>query len=168
MKQITDDRGTVREFYRESAFVDAGLPSLGPFVQINATETKRGAIRGFHAEQMVKLVAVVAGEAYGAWVDVRVGSPSYGKIVTQHLEAGTQVLVPRGVANGFQATGAEATQYLYCFDQEWAPAMPGVAFTPIDADLGISWPLPVDADDPAQVSVKDRDATRFADLEGDR
>ena len=56
MKQVTDDRGTVREFYRESAFVDAGLPSLGPWVQVNVTETRRGAIRGLHGEDMHKLV----------------------------------------------------------------------------------------------------------------
>jgi dTDP-4-dehydrorhamnose 3,5-epimerase len=166
MKQVTDERGTVREFYRESAFVDAGLPSLGPWVQVNATETKVGGIRGFHAEDMVKLIAIVAGSAYGAWVDARPGSSSHGKVVTRHLEPGTQVLVPRGVANGFQATGDRPTQYLYCFDHEWVPGMAGVAFTPLDPDLGVEWPLPVDPTDRAQVSEKDLTAPRFGDLGG--
>src|SRR5690554_3438030 len=76
MRQITDERGTVREFYRESAFVEAGLPSLGPFVQVNVTETRQGAVRGIHAEEMTKLVAVVAGEAFGAFVDLRPQSPT--------------------------------------------------------------------------------------------
>ena len=121
MKQVTDERGTVREFYRESAFVAAGLPSLGPWLQVNATETRQGGLRGLHAEDMHKLVAVVAGEAFGAYVDTRRESSTFGKVVTVTLTPGTQVLVPRGVANGFQAVAEGTTQYLYCFDQEWAP-----------------------------------------------
>src|SRR3546814_10201998 len=100
MKQVTDERGTVREFYRESSFLAAGLPSLGPFLQVNVTETHRGGLRGLHAEDMDKLVAVVAGEAFGAYVDLRSGSATYGVVVTAMLQPGTQVLVPRGVGNG--------------------------------------------------------------------
>ena len=164
MKQVTDERGTVREFYRESAFLDAGLPSLGPWVQVNVTESRRGALRGLHAEDMDKLVAVVAGEAFGAYVDLRTGSSTFGAVVTATLVPGAQVLVPRGVANGFQATGAGATQYLYCFDHEWAPGMAGAACSPLDPELGITWPLAVDPADRAQVSVKDRDAPTVAAL----
>jgi dTDP-4-dehydrorhamnose 3,5-epimerase len=164
MKQVTDDRGTVREFYRESAFAAAGLPSLGSFVQINATETHRGGLRGLHAEDMAKLVAVVAGEAFGAYVDTRPSSSTHGAVVTVQLVPGTQVLVPRGVANGFQATGPGTTQYLYCFDHEWAPGMAGVACSPLDPALGIDWPLPVDPADRAQVSEKDLGAPTFAEL----
>jgi len=155
MKQVTDERGTVREFYRESAFAAAGLPSLGPWVQVNVTETVQGALRGLHAEDMDKLVAVVAGEAFGAYVDLRPGSATAGTVVTVMLQPGTQVLVPRGVANGFQATAEGATQYLYCFDHEWAPGMAGLACSPLDPDLAIPWPLPVDPDDRSQISAKD-------------
>lgn len=157
LKQIGDERGTIREFYRESAFVEAGLPSLGPWVQVNVTETHRGAVRGMHGEDMTKLVAVVAGRAHGAYVDTRPGSPSHGVVVEVDLAVGTQVLVPAGVANGFQAV-EDGTQYLYCFDAEWVPGMAGTAIAPLDPALGIAWPLPVDPDDPAQLSVKDRDA----------
>ena len=157
MKQVTDERGTVREFYRESAFVEAGLPSLGPWLQVNVTETRTGAIRGMHGEDMTKLVAVVSGRAHGAYVDTREGSPTLGVVVEVDLVAGTQVLVPAGVANGFQAVEA-GTQYLYCFDAEWVPGMAGTSLAPLDPDLGIGWPLDVDVDDPAQLSVKDRDA----------
>ena len=156
-KQVGDERGTVREFYRESAFVEAGLPSLGPWVQVNVTETRRGAVRGMHGEDMTKLVAVVAGRAHGAYVDTRAGSPTRGVVVEVDLAVGTQVLVPAGVANGFQAV-EDGTQYLYCFDAEWVPGMAGTAIAPLDPALGIAWPLPVDPDDPAQLSVKDRDA----------
>jgi dTDP-4-dehydrorhamnose 3,5-epimerase len=164
MKQITDERGTIREFYRESAFVEAGLPSLGPWLQINATETGQGAIRGLHGEGMHKLVAVVEGQAFGAYVDARPDSPSRGRTVTVDLVKGTQVLVPPGVCNGFQAVSPGVTQYLYCFDQEWRVGMAGVAVNPLDEDLSIAWPLPVNVDNPAQVSAKDAGLPKFSEL----
>lgn len=164
MKQVTDERGTVREFYRESAFVEAGMPALGPFLQVNVTSTQQGGVRGLHAEDMDKLVAVVAGEAFGAYVDVRLASPTFGRVHTCTLALGTQVLVPRGVANGFQATAPGVTQYLYCFDREWQPGMAGSALCPIDEELGIDWPIPIDLDDRAQLSAKDLAAPRLADL----
>ncbi len=166
MKQVGDDRGTVREFYRESAFREVGVPALGPWEQVNVTHTRQGALRGMHGEDMLKLIAVVAGEAFGAWVDLRPSSATYGKVVTTWLGAGDQVLVPRGVGNGFQATSEGGCQYLYCFDREWAPGMPGTACSPLDPALGIDWPLPVDPDDASQISVKDRDAPLFSELGG--
>jgi dTDP-4-dehydrorhamnose 3,5-epimerase len=158
MKQITDERGTVREFYRESSFLEAGLPSLGPWLQVNITETRQGALRGLHGEQMFKLIAVVEGEAFGAYLDARPGSPTRGQTVTVKLTKGTQVLVPRGVCNGFQSVSPGVTQYLYCFDQEWRPGMAGVSVNPLDPGAAIAWPLPTDASDPAQISAKDAGA----------
>lgn len=164
MKQVTDERGTVREFYRQSAFEAVGVP-LERFRQVNVTETRRGGLRGMHAEAMTKLVAVVAGRVFGAWVDLRPGSATRGTVVTRTLGPGDQVLVPAGVGNGFQAL-EEGTQYLYCFDDEWAPGMAGMACTPLDPALGIDWPIPVDRDDRSQISAKDLDAPRLADLPG--
>lgn len=161
MKQVTDERGTVREFYRQSAWREAGLPDLGPWQQVNVTETRPGALRGLHGEAMHKLVAIAAGEAFGAYVDARPESPTHGQTATTRLVPGQQVLVPRGVCNGFQSLGDSPTQYLYCFDAEWVPGMAGVAVNPLDPALGISWPLPVDVDDPAQISVKDAGAAPF-------
>ena len=168
MKEVTDERGTVREFYRESAFLDAGLPSLGPFVQINVTETKQGALRGLHAEDMDKLVAVVSGEAFGAYVDTRRDSPSYGTVTTVRLVPGTQVLVPKGVGNAFQVVSPEPAQYVYCFDVEWLPDMAGPACTPPHPPLPIGWPPPVDRPDPAPISTKDRHRPTFSELLDDR
>lgn len=161
MKQVTDERGTVREFYRQSAWREAGLPDLGPWQQVNLTETRPGALRGLHGEAMHKLVAVAAGEAFGAYLDARPDSPTYGAVETLHLVAGQQVLVPSGVCNGFQSVGEVPTQYLYCFDAEWVPGMAGVAVNPLDPALGIRWPLPVDVADPAQISAKDAAAPAF-------
>ena len=103
MKQVRDERGVVREFYRESAFRDADLPALGPWLQVNVTESRHGAIRGLHGESMFKLVGIVSGEAFGAYVDSRPDSASFGAVHTERLRPGTQVLVPKGVCNGFQS-----------------------------------------------------------------
>ena len=164
MKQAADDRGTVREVFRQSAFDDVG--AVGPWRQVNVTETGQGAIRGLHGEAMTKLVAVVHGEAFGAYVDARPDSPSAGKVVTVRLTKGIQVLVPAGVCNGFQSVSPGVSQYLYCFDAEWVPGMTGVAVYPLDPDLGIVWPIPVDADDRVQLSAKDAGLPRLREVLG--
>lgn len=163
LKQVHEERGVVREYYRQSSWLAAGLPDLGPFLQLNLTETRRGGVRGMHAEDIVKVVTVAAGSAFGAYVDLRKDSPTSGKVVTVDLRPGTQVLVPKGVGNGFQAL-EDATQYLYGFSAEWVPGMAGQAVTPIDPALGIDWPLPIDTEDRAMLSVKDRDAPLLADV----
>ncbi len=154
LKQITDDRGTVREYIRASTVADE-FPGVGPWKQINVTESHYGAIRGMHGENMTNLGGVVSGTALGAYVDTRKDSPTAGKVVTVELAPGRQVIVPAGVCNGFQATSEGGTQYLYCFDDEWTPGMAGVAVHPLDPALGIEWPVPVELDNPAQVSAKD-------------
>lgn len=163
LKQVGDDRGTVREFFRRSVFDGAGVGELGPFQQINVTETRRGAVRGMHAESMSKLVGVVAGEAFGAYVDMRTDSSTHGVVETVALVPGTQVLVPSGVGNGFQAL-VDGTQYLYGFDTEWQPGMAGTACNSLDPALAIPWPLPIDTDDRSQISEKDATAPLFAEL----
>ena len=163
MKQVGDDRGTVREFYRASGWVEAGLPKLGPWVQVNVTETRQGAIRGLHGEAMNKLVAIVAGEAFGAYVDARPESPSFGNTVSLSLGVGQQVLVPEGVCNGFQSVSSTPTQYLYCFDSEWVPGMSGRAVNPLDPALDIDWPIEIDPSDRSVLSEKDANLPSFAD-----
>ena len=156
LKSVPDPRGPIREFFRRSAFEGAlgqgALPER--WLQVNVTQTNRGAVRGMHAEPMQKLVGVVAGRALGAWVDLRPG-PGFGTVVTADLSPGRQVLVPPGVANGFQAVSDEPVQYLYCFDREWEPGMDGLAVNPLDPALAIPWPLPVDPADRRCLSEKD-------------
>jgi len=151
-RAATDERGTIRELFRASDLAHAGI-EVGRFLQINLTETVPGAIRGLHGEGVTKLVSVVEGAVFGAWVDVRPNSPSIGLVVTRPLARGDVVVVPSGVCNGFQSLGDRPSQYVYCFDAEWAPAMPGAAVNPLDPELGIRWPVPPD---PSLVSVKDR------------
>jgi len=167
MKQAADERGAVREFVRASTFSTSGA-AAGQWAQVNITESSQGVVRGLHAEEMNKLVAVVAGEAFGAYLDLRPTSATYGVTETATLAPGVQVFVPRGVANGFQATAPGSTQYLYAFDEEWQPSMAGQACNPLDPDLRIPWPLPVDPEDRAQISAKDRDAPSFAQIRSER
>jgi dTDP-4-dehydrorhamnose 3,5-epimerase len=163
LKQVTDERGTVREYYRQSSWIAAGLPDLGPFLQLNVTETGRGGVRGMHAEDMVKVVTIAAGSAFGAYVDLRPGSPTKGVVTTVDLVPGVQVLVPKGVGNGFQAV-EDRTQYLYGFSDEWRPGMKGQAVTPLDPALGLDWPIAIDAADRAIISQKDLDAPLLAEV----
>jgi len=164
MKQFEDERGTVREFYRESDFVGAGLPSLGPWVQMNLTATAHGALRGLHGEETQKFVGVASGEAFGAYLDPRRGSPSYGRVVTVALTPGTGVLVGRGLCNGFQAVAPGVTEYFYCFDEEWQPNMAGVSVSALDPDLAIAWPIAIDPAVRRLISEKDATLPRLRDL----
>ena len=154
MKQVAEPRGTVRELFRASAMEQAGLQT-GPWSQINLTQTVPGAVRGLHGESMTKLVAVAHGSAFGAYVDARPDSPTVGAVVTVALAPGRQVLVPAGVCNGFQSTGDDPSQYVYCFDAEWVPGMAGVAVHPLDPALAIPWPITIDPENPMQLSAKD-------------
>jgi len=104
---------------------------------------------------MTKLVAIVSGAGFGAYVDTRADSPARGKVVTVDLTVGTQVLVPAGVCNGFQVTSSTPAQYLYCFDREWVPGMSGTAVHPLDPALGIAWPVDIDPSDRSLLSAKD-------------
>jgi dTDP-4-dehydrorhamnose 3,5-epimerase len=163
MKQVTDERGTVRELFRRSTLAAVGV-DLERIEQINVTETlRKGAVRGMHAEAMTKLVAVAHGRAHGMYVDARRHSSTFGAVVDVPLAPGTQVFVPSGVANGFQAL-ADATQYAYCFDTEWSPGMAGFGFTPLDPIVASRWPLPIDADDRSQLSLKDLQAPGFHEV----
>ena len=161
-KAVTDDRGTVREFFRTSGFADAKVPVPERWAQLNLTYTNRGGVRGLHGEATDKLVGVAHGEAFGAYLDARRDSATYGTVVTVPLTVGTQVFVPAGVCNGFQAV--TDCQYLYCFGVEWQPGMSGVAVTPLDPDLAIGWPIAIDPDNPAMISAKDAAAPRFGEL----
>jgi dTDP-4-dehydrorhamnose 3,5-epimerase len=161
-KMVTDDRGTVRELFRGSVYADVLPAEVNSWKQINLTRTKKGAVRGLHGEAMNKLVTVAYGSVFGAYVDTRPGSKTFGAVQTVHITPGVQVFVPQGVCNGFQAL--EDTEYLYFFDNEWAPGMPGTALCPLDPELDIKWPIAVDTTDLNQISEKDSKAPTLQEL----
>jgi dTDP-4-dehydrorhamnose 3,5-epimerase len=140
------------------------VDQIGPWMQINVTETKKGAIRGIHAENMNKLVGVVTGEVFGAYVDLREDSPTKGVVFTTILTKGKQVFVPKGVGNSFQSISEGPTQYLYCFDEEWVPEMKNSSITPFDPELHIEWPIAVDPQNRDLVSEKDITAPLLKDV----
>ena len=154
VKAVADERGVIRELFRASTLGIEFEP-----VQVNLTESVRGALRGMHGEEMTKLVGVVSGRAFAAWVDARPSSPTCGNVVWFELERGVMVIVPPGVCNGFQALDNEPTQYLYCFDREWTPSLPGPAVHPLDPALAIPWPIA-----PPILSAKDAAQPTLAEV----
>ena len=152
----------MRELFRGSVYEEALLGTVTGWKQINLTRTKKGAVRGLHGEAMNKLVTVAYGSVFGAYVDTRPNSKTFGAVHTVRITPGVQVFVPQGVCNGFQAL--EDTEYLYFFDNEWAPGMPGTALCPLDPALGIDWPIAIDTDDLNQISEKDAKAPTLSEL----
>lgn len=163
VKMVTDDRGTVRELYRESAHKEVLPQTVSSWKQINLTRTKRGAVRGLHGEAMSKLVTVALGSVFGVYVDTRPESKTFGAVETVHITPGVQVFVPQGVCNGFQAL-EEHTEYLYFFDNEWIAGMEGTALTPLDPELGIEWPIPIEPGNLEQISEKDAKAPTLQEI----
>jgi dTDP-4-dehydrorhamnose 3,5-epimerase len=145
-----DPRGWFEEAWQREKMTALGLPDFGP-VQANvAWNEHRGTTRGLHAEPWDKLVSVVTGRAYGAWLDLREGD-TFGVTATVALEPGVAVFVPRGVANGYQ-TLDDATTYAYLVNDHWRPEGQYVAVDLDDPTLAIAWPVP-----PADRVVSDKD-----------
>ena len=140
-KVIEDDRGSLMEFYRQSDFATAGLPSLKDRPQVNAPLTVKGAVRGIHAEYAHKLVSVANGKIYAVIVDLRQDSKTVGQWLSFDLERGQGLFVSKGLGNSFQSISDEPSVYLYYFEDEWRPDMSGVACNPLDPDLNIPWPI---------------------------
>ncbi|TAL15302.1 dTDP-4-keto-6-deoxy-D-glucose epimerase [Patescibacteria group bacterium] len=153
-KVIEDPRGSVMEFYRQSDFEASGLPTLGDRPQVNAPLTVKGALRGIHAESAHKLVSVAAGKVYAVVVDLRNDSQTVGKWLGFELERGQGLFVSKGLGNSFQSVSDEPSTYLYYFETEWVPGMPGLACNPLDPDLAIHWPIAENAG--MIISDKDR------------
>lgn len=139
-----DARGWFAETWSTRLMAEAGLPHA--FVQDNqAFNARAGTVRGLHFQTAPhaqgKLVRVLRGAIYDVAVDVRPGSPSYGRWVAAELTAGRgeQLFVPRGFAHGYCTLQAD-TELFYKVDGQYAPQLEGgVAWD--DPDLAIPWPL---------------------------
>ena len=141
-KRFGDARGFFQEAWRKAAFEKAGIPS---FTQINWSRSRKGTLRGLHFQKppkaQGKLIMVLRGGIFDVAVDVRKGSPTYGKweAVTLSEAKGEMLYVPAGFAHGFCVTSEEA-DVLYQVTSEYAPDLDrGVLWN--DPALAIPWPV---------------------------
>jgi dTDP-4-dehydrorhamnose 3,5-epimerase len=163
-ERFTDQRGFFSETYSRRALADCGIEL--EFVQDSHSLSRpKGTIRGLHYQSppfaQDKLVRVVRGSILDVAVDLRRGSPSYGRHVATVLsaEAWTQVLVPIGFAHGFCTLEAD-TEIIYKVTNYYSPEHDGGILWR-DADLGIEWPVP---DETAVLSPKDRSLPRLSTI----
>lgn len=140
-----DHRGFFMESYNQRTFAELGIHHA--FVQDNHSRSYKGVLRGLHYQlnqPQAKLVRVTVGEVYDVAVDVRRGSPTFGKWVGVTLSAENKRMffVPEGYAHGFYVISDHA-EFMYKCSDFYAPAEErGVIWN--DPDLAIDWPLNVD------------------------
>lgn len=140
---FSDERGSFMEAYRYSDFAAFGITER--FVQVNHSRSKKGVLRGLHYQNppkaQGKLVRAVAGEIFDVAVDIRKGSPTFGKWVGMRLSARNNrtLYIPPGFAHGFCVLSKEA-EVLYMTTEEYAPECEaGIIWN--DPDIGIDWPI---------------------------
>ena len=160
-----DDRGFFSETYNAQRFREAGIDA--DFVQDNhSLSARKGTVRGLHFQAppfaQAKLVRVLRGAIVDVAVDVRRGSPTYGKWVSAELSAenGAQIYVPRGFLHGF-ATLEPDTEIAYKVDNYYSKECDGAVLWN-DETLAIDWGIPAAE---AVLSEKDAAAQRFADFD---
>lgn len=135
-----DARGFFLETYHREKYSGVGITDA--FVQDNHSRSAKGALRGLHYQlphAQAKLCRVVEGEALDVAVDVRLGSPTFGKWTSVRLSAErqNQIFIPQGFAHGFLAL-SDSVQFLYKCSDFYDPASErGIAWN--DPDLAISW-----------------------------
>lgn len=140
-----DSRGWFKENWQRAKMCAAGIPDVR-FVQNNISfNTSRGATRGIHAEPWNKFISIAVGSIFGAWVDLRAGSPTYGKVYTCELDPSKAIYVPRGVGNAYQAL-EDGTTYVYLVDAHWSAELKKTyTFVNLaDPELAIEWPIPLE------------------------
>jgi dTDP-4-dehydrorhamnose 3,5-epimerase len=143
-KILRDARGFFLESYHQRRFSDLGI--WDAFVQSNHSCSARGTLRGFHYQlrhPQAKLCRVVEGEALDVAVDIRVGSPNFGKWAAVVLSAQSlnEIYIPAGFAHGFLAL-TDRVQFLYQCSDFYDPADEyGIAWN--DPQLAVPWGISV-------------------------
>lgn len=138
---FTDDRGHFFEWYNQDVLKHAGVDVR--FVQANQSRSRRGVLRGLHFQRpphaQDKLVRVTRGAVQDVVVDLRTGSPTYGRSLSVELsEENTHALfVPKGFAHGFLAL-SETVDFEYLVSDTWFPETEG-GLTWNDPALKIDW-----------------------------
>jgi dTDP-4-dehydrorhamnose 3,5-epimerase len=159
-----DERGFFSETWREDALRDAGI--IGPFVQENhALSHASGTIRGLHfqigAAAQAKLIRCTRGSIFDVAIDIRRGSPSFGRHVAVVLSAENwkQLYVPVGFAHGYCTLDPDS-EVIYKVTAYYDPASErGLAWD--DPQVAIAWPVDPKA---AVLTERDRGFPRLADL----
>lgn len=163
-KVFSDSRGYFLESYRESKFSDAGI--ITEFVQDNISKSKKGTLRGLHYQvgnsAQGKLCQVFFGKVLDVAVDIRFGSPTFGKHFSQILSEDdhTQLWIPPGFAHGFSVLSDETIFYYKCTNYYDKESERSILYN--DASLNINWMVknPI-------VSEKDLSALPFKDINKD-
>lgn len=160
---FADGRGYFFESYSKAKFADAGITI--DFVQDNQSFSQKGTIRGLHAQTaphaQAKLVRVIQGRALDVAIDVRKGSPTYGKYETIELTGDNQLqfLIPEGFLHGF-ATLEDNTIFTYKVNNYYSKECEvGVKWN--DPTLAINWGI---AEGSELISPKDAVLPQFADF----
>lgn len=160
-KVFGDARGFFLETFHEARYAEHGIGAR--FVQDNVSRSSEGTLRGLHLQHphgQGKLVWALEGRVLDVAVDVRVGSPTFGRHVTEVLDAErkNQLWIPPGFAHGFCVLGGPALFVYKCTDFY----SPSDELTVLwnDPDLGIDWPITE-----PRLSDKDRAGTRLKDID---
>jgi dTDP-4-dehydrorhamnose 3,5-epimerase len=156
---FTDHRGFFMETHHQERYAEAGLNRV--FVQDNHSRSKKHVLRGLHYQltrPQGKLVFVVAGEIFDVAVDIRKGSPTFGKWTGAYLsdENKQQIYVPEGFAHGFVVLSEFADVIYKCTDFYAPGDERGIYWA--DPSIAINWPIK----DPI-LSDKDRECPRLFD-----
>jgi dTDP-4-dehydrorhamnose 3,5-epimerase len=140
---FTDERGWFSEFFKSSTFEGLGLPS--GFMQDNFSVSHRGVIRGLHFQiepfAQGKLVTCIHGAVFDVVVDLRPGSPTFGKCFSMELseKEALALYVPEGFAHGFQALENDTRVFYKCTNVYSKTHEEGIVYN--DPELAIEWPI---------------------------
>jgi dTDP-4-dehydrorhamnose 3,5-epimerase len=156
-----DPRGWFLETWRKNIYEQAGVNL--PFVQDNVSFSQKNVLRGLHFQfphQQGKLVGVLYGKVFDAAVDIRLGSPTFGKWVGETLSSDNhkQMYIPPGFAHGFCVLSDTAVFSYKCTDYYNAAEDAGISFS--DPDIAIAWPIASPL-----VSKKDTALPRLKDVQ---
>ena len=160
--------GDHRGYFLESFNLEKFKKNVGAikFIQDNESKSSRGVLRGLHFQKpplnQAKLVRCIEGSVMDVAVDIRKGSPTYGKHVAVELsgENKRQLFVPRGFAHGFSVL-SESAVFAYKVDNTYAPESDsGIRYD--DQELNIDWGLKKEE---VQLSEKDKNLSFFKDFE---
>ena len=148
---LGDNRGWFKENWQREKMLAAGLPDFDPVQNNFSFNGKRGTLRGIHAEPWDKFISVGTGSFFGAWVDIRKDSPTYGKVFTATIDPTKAIFVPAGVANSY-LTLEDNVLYSYLVNDHWHPEASYSFVNAADPALAIDWPIP-----PEEWEMSDKD-----------